>query len=112
MNKSVSKYIIFYRYIFFAIIGLFAIMAVLKACKDDDGTSPASLAYAASCGHRDALEALQQEEGTMAREGAILAIRARETAIRDAGYEECADSYARAAEETLFSGPAETDTIE
>lgn len=77
--------------------------AGMQSCgKDTDGTSSQTLEFAADCGRRDATLALKAEEGTMAREKAILEIRATETAMRDAGYERCADSYAHAAEETLF----------
>lgn len=79
------------------------ISTALQSCGiDTDGTSARTLEFAADCGRRDAFLALKAEEGTMAREKAILGIRATETALRDAGYERCADSYARAAEETLF----------
>ena len=37
----------------------------------------------------------------MEREKAVLAIRARESALRDAGFEDAADAYAACAEDEL-----------
>ena len=39
-------------------------------------------------------EAAALPENSMAQQNAVLAIRARETAIRDAGYPSCADTFA------------------
>ena len=65
------------------------------------GCNQAELAAAAKAGHDAGVAVANTRENTMAREKAILDIRARETAIRRAGFEAAADTFAAAAQTAL-----------
>lgn len=82
---------------------LAAFILILTACGTEEhaDSTEAELDAAEAAGRRDALRALEAPQGTMAREEAFFAIRARETELRDAAHPSCADAYARAAEKVL-----------
>lgn len=61
----------------------------------------AELLAARESGRRAAEAVAQTQPGSMAREKAILDIRAREYRIRTAGFDAAADAFATAAEEQL-----------
>lgn len=67
----------------------------------DDGCTAADLAEAVAAGERDATQAADAAPGSMERQNLILAIRARQQRIADAGFTVAADSYGVAAERTL-----------
>lgn len=72
--------------------------AAFAACRSDDAKSTAAeLSLAVEAGARAATEAMALPAGSYERENAILSIRAKETELRMAGFEECADSFAEAA---------------
>lgn len=78
-------------------------MLLLSSCGAEEhaDSTDAELDAAEAAGRRDALHVLRLPSGTMAREEAIFAIRARETELRDAAHPSCADIYARTAEKIL-----------
>ena len=49
-----------------------------------------------------ALDALKHPAGSMKREDAVLAIRAKETELRFAGFNACADTFAASAQKILL----------
>lgn len=53
------------------------------------------------CGQRDARKVLSTRPESMERQNALLEIRARETELRDSGYNHAADDYHNAATEFL-----------
>lgn len=57
---------------------------------------------AAKAGAEAAQHAVALPAGSYERDDAILAIRAKETELRMAGFEECADSFAAAAERIIL----------
>lgn len=63
--------------------------------------NPAELAAASAAGTEAASGVALTRPGSMERQNAILAIRARETEIRHAGFPTAADSFAAAAERRL-----------
>ncbi len=76
----------------------------LLACADGrlpDGSTQADIEASRKAGERDANTALSFGEQSMQREGAILAIRAKETRLRNAGRPYCADAYVAAADSVL-----------
>lgn len=80
------------------------VTAVILFCKapepplpDQSDSTPEEIELAKKSGRDAGLAISRTEEGSMAREEAILAIRARESAIRDAGFTMAADSFAAAA---------------
>lgn len=80
------------------------VTAVILFCKapeppipDQSDSTPEEIALAKQSGRDAGLAISRTEEGSMAREEAILAIRARESAIRDAGFTMAADSFAAGA---------------
>lgn len=76
---------------------LFTIIACacLVACGDaTPDANDAELEAAAAAGRDMGENAASLPENSMAQQNAVLAIRARETAIRDAGYPSCADTFA------------------
>lgn len=80
------------------------ILLVLVGCEDRQGrASAADLQAAAEAGRTAAEQAMALPEGSMEREGAVLHIRAVESALREHGYDECADTFARKAEQVLFN---------
>lgn len=81
-------------------IGIFPLI-MLSCSAGAPDANEAELRVATAAGRDAAEKALEFPEGTMEREGAIIRIRARETAIRDAGFPSCADSFAVAAERVL-----------
>lgn len=81
---------------------------IFLSCSDGaPDANEAELRAASAAGREAAEKALEFPEGSMQREGAIIRIRARETAIRDAGFPSCADSFAVAAERVLSPALAE-----
>ena len=76
------------------IIVLF-MLAAMTGCKDvTPDANDAELEAAAEAGRQMGTEAASLPDGTMDKQRAILEIRAKETAIRDAGYPSCADTFA------------------
>ena len=100
-QKYVKNMIFFYFFTAMATklqqftIGLCA-AAMLSACSSGDATEK-ELNASRDAGRRQAEAALTYPKESMAREKAIFEIRARETRLRDAGFEECADAYIEAA---------------
>lgn len=85
---------------------LFLLLPLISSCGHKaEGASPTELAISASKGRSEANAALALPAGSMEREDAILAIRARETQMRMAGFEQCADTFAAAAREVLSEDP-------
>ncbi|MDE6311764.1 MAG: hypothetical protein K2L96_08130 [Muribaculaceae bacterium] len=80
---------------------LIAIAAMATSCRGDH--SSAAMKAAAEAGHRDALEVMALKPESMEREGGVLAIRARETELRDQGFDSCAAAYSRAAYNVIDS---------
>ncbi|MDE5629293.1 MAG: hypothetical protein K2I69_07010 [Muribaculaceae bacterium] len=62
----------------------------------------AELEEAAATGRSMALDALKHPAGSMKREDAVLAIRAKETELRFAGFNACADTFAASAQKILL----------
>lgn len=94
---------------------IFAILALtltLAACsRTADGCTEADLQASRAAGVRDAMHAVEAED-LFRREGAILAIRGRETELREAGFGSAADAYVEAAEEVLVErGIIHADSI-
>ena len=84
------------KYIFTIIILI--IFLANTSCSDVGGkATPEELALAADTGRKMAEEALSYPAGSMVRENAILSIRAKETELRMAGFEACADTFASVA---------------
>lgn len=78
-------------------------MSILAGCYSDDAKSTAAeLDMAAKAGVEAAQQAMALPPGSYERDDAILAIRAKETELRMAGFEECADSFAAAAERIIL----------
>ena len=73
------------------------------ACSGNSASAEnsAEIKEARNAAIRDAAEAADTQKGSMEREKAVLAIRARESALRDAGFEDAADAYAACAEDEL-----------
>lgn len=83
------------------IIATIGLLLVSCGAEEHADSTDAEMDAAEAAGRRDALKALQAPHGTMEREEAFFAIRARETELRDAAHPSCADAYARAAETIL-----------
>ena len=91
------------KYLFLIIVLSFTL--VNSACSDSgEKASPEELALAADTGRKVAEEALSYPAGSMARENAILSIRAKETELRMAGFEACADTFASVAGKIILTG--------
>lgn len=71
------------------------------SCRADDGSTEADLAAARAAGERDAAAVVEAAPNTYEREHAVLAIRARESAMRDAAFPDAADAYIEAAHAVL-----------
>lgn len=87
--------------IFIVLLGLSAVVAA--GCTSDTGNATAAeidAAREAGTRHGQAAAALPAQ--TMQREKAIFEIRARETRLRNAGFDECADAYIDAAHTALI----------
>lgn len=91
------------RYLLTLLFGL--IIAGASSCSNGSDATDAELKLTREAARRHATEALSFPENNMEREKAILAIRARETRLRDAGFEACADAYINEAAETLGLQP-------
>lgn len=76
---------------------LISLTAALSACSNGTNATDAELELSRNAGSEHARKVLALPENSMEREKAIFAIRARETRLRDAGYEDCADAYIHAA---------------
>lgn len=85
----------------FTSIALASLLLCSCGAEEHADSTDAELDAAEAAGRRDALRALQAPQGSMAREEAFFAIRARETELRDAAHPSCADVYARTAEKIL-----------
>lgn len=73
------------------IISFFTLSTLLiSACS---GTSDADFKKVEEAARRDVAKVADAPEGSMQREHAVLAIRVREHALRDAGYDAEADRY-------------------
>lgn len=66
-------------------------------------TNTAGLRAAAEAGEQAAAAVALTADGSMARENAVIAIRARETAIRDAGFPTAADTFVASAHRRLLA---------
>ncbi len=64
-------------------------------------SNPAEVRAAAAAGEREGARVVHYPAGSMARENAILEIRARESEIRSAGFGAAADAFAGAAESRM-----------
>lgn len=85
------------------LIILFFLVISLTGCKDSHPDSNnAELEAAASKGREMGAAAAALPDNSMAQQAAILEIRSRESAIRDAGYPSCADTFAIEAEKELL----------
>lgn len=65
----------------------------LAACSNSNEATEAELEQAADAARRDALKAVALKQSVMNCEKAIIAIRIRETELREHGFESCADTY-------------------
>ncbi len=92
------------RNIIFIITAFFAVIAAACSGSGSSGISEADRAAADSAGRRDAAIAVAAPQGSMERENTLFAIRARETRLRDSGYDEAADAYVAGAESVLAEG--------
>lgn len=72
---------------------------ILSACSD--GTNN-DLNKAEQAARRDVARVVDAPEGSMQREKAVIAIRVRENALRQAGYNEAADRYISTAQTLLI----------
>lgn len=87
------------------LLSIVVILGVLAASCSIDGVkheSEADINAAREAAKTEATKILGLPEGTMEQENAILAIRARESAIRRAGFNECADTFAAEAQRILM----------
>lgn len=73
----------------------------LMSCSNSGDATAAEIKKTEDAATRDARIVLDAPEASMARQKAILAIRARETRLRDCGFEYCADVYISTAAEIL-----------
>ena len=81
---------------------LVAICLIACACSDSTpDANDAELEAAAEAGRNMGERAAALPENSMEQQSAILEIRARESAIRNAGYPSCADTFAVEAAKTL-----------
>lgn len=81
---------------------LISSLATLASCSENSGDATvAELKAAREAGRKQAQIVVNLPENSMEREKAIFQIRARETRLRDAGFESCADAYIEAAAEVL-----------
>jgi len=77
---------------------------MMPACSDNaDKATLEELALAADTGCRAAERAIALPVGSMARENAIFAIRAKETELRMAGFDACADTFAAVAGKIILA---------
>lgn len=74
-----------------------SIIVPLVSCGGSGDTSTRAIRAASEAGRRDALEAMACDSGSMLRENGVFAIRARETELRKAGLDSCANAYTRSA---------------
>lgn len=81
------------------IIAVFVVLAT--ACGGGSADTDRAIAAADSAGRRDAAIAVAAPAGSMERENTLFAIRARETRLRQAGYDAAADAYVAGAETVL-----------
>lgn len=80
---------------------VFALMSIVSCSRTADGCSNADIEAARAAGIRDARKALAADSASFERDGAVLDIRARETRLREAGFNIAADAYTTAAENVL-----------
>lgn len=71
---------------------------ILSACSDG---AKNDLNKAEQAARRDVAKIVDAPEGSMQREKAVIAIRVRENALRQAGYNEAADRYISTAQTLL-----------
>lgn len=64
--------------------------------------SKADIAAVKEAAAVEAAKVFEHPEGSMRQEAAILSVRAKESALREAGFEECADSFAAEAKRILM----------
>lgn len=90
------------------LITLLFITIALTACADSHpDANDAELEAAASKGREMGAEAATLTPNSMEQQAAILEIRSRESAIREAGFPSCADTFAIEAEKAFLHKPAE-----
>lgn len=82
-----------------------AVLVAAASCSNGSDATDAELKVSHEAGRRHAEAALRLPENSMEREKAVLAIRARETRLRDAGFESCADAYIESAARTMGYRP-------
>ena len=86
------------------LIELFFITIALASCSDPHPDSnDAELEAAAAKGREMGAAAAAMPLNSMEQQGAILEIRSRESAIREAGFPSCADTFAVEAEKELLN---------
>lgn len=79
-----------------------SLLTILASCSGNSGdATDAELKAAREAGRKQAQIVADLPENSMEREKALFQIRARETRLRDAGFESCADAYIEAAAEVL-----------
>lgn len=83
---------------------IFAILcaALLVGCADNERhASKEDIEVAKDAARREAAKVLEAADGSMEQERLILSVRALESNIRRAGFEECADSFAAEAQRVM-----------
>ena len=80
-----------------------AVLVAAASCSNGSDATDAELKASHEAGRPQA--ALRLPENSMEREKAVLAIRVRETRLRDAGFESCADAYIESAARTMGYRP-------
>ncbi len=84
-------------------LALIFILLLIASCKDaHPDSNNAELEAAAAKGREMGAAAAALPHNSMEQQAAILEIRSRESAIRDAGYPSCADTFAIEAEKELI----------
>ncbi len=90
------------RYLEHITIVMLSVVAVACSGDGEKRASEADINAAKEAARTEAAKVLELSEGTMAQEKAILAVRAHESEIRMAGFEECADSFAAEAQRVMM----------
>lgn len=73
-------------------LSIIAISAIMSACSNGNSIKTENTDVIAAA-HRDASAVVDASNDIFQQEKAVLAIRVRENALRDAGYDEEADEY-------------------
>lgn len=86
------------RILLFQIIGFLAV-----SCSNTHEATEAELSLTREQAQIQAQRAISHADGSMERERAIFEIRSIETKLRQAGFNECADTFASTAHRIIFS---------